>query len=326
MKNFINYCVENDLSYNEKVLLDKFVNQEKSATIDRIFGKQRVKEVPFDADKIINSIMKVITEDHEFNLVQKIWHEKTGGNITVADLVHGSIQEPCVFEGRKIQKGSKLVRTLDKVIGDDLESLKYGNRLFILIDKALNTAASFRRCKLYMSIDPIDYVSMSDPDNGWTSCYAPGGLAKGSPLALLRNRTSVLFYLSPHQASRGKYSFPIKRWRAMGFLDEKYFTLGVHYPFDDSYLTEHIVNYINVFCDFEPGYVEHTFEDIDSDLKREGKVFVSQTKGGETLKVNHPNRAICTECGEEFDNNFGCNVNCLKCYRSLGGVYEEYKD
>lgn len=93
--------------------------------------------------------------------------------------------------------------------------------------------------KAVISIDPIDYITMSSNNSGWRSCHRlNGGEYRTGPLAYLRDGASVICYVESSKPciirdrNRVEYEHSNKVWRQLAMVNpEANFSMQErHYP------------------------------------------------------------------------------------------------
>lgn len=92
-----------------------------------------------------------------------------------------------------------------------------------------------------MSIHPIDYLTLSHNNSGWSSCLSwDGGMYAGGTLEALNSNMCVVCYLLNESKSfttiQNKYPIPNKAWRCMFFVHKNIILSGNPYPFDNKQL------------------------------------------------------------------------------------------
>lgn len=97
--------------------------------------------------------------------------------------------------------------------------------------------------KIHISIDPIDYLTVSINNSGWRSCHNFfDGEWRNAGLSLLFDKTSLVSYVSDkkvHYPQRYEFDWNSKSWRQMIYMSEHSSSIvfSRQYPFDsDSYI------------------------------------------------------------------------------------------
>lgn len=215
-------------------------------------GKMRIK-VPVRARRngdtasmrrdIANASLCVVADFVDF--MYGIEYTKRAGQGTVWDAMGlfsaESVMDGCVCknmlfadgdESLYIPKGTKVMRAIRKV----MEFYQYGNmeafKRFRDQVSAILTTKNLD-AELVLSIHPIDYLSMSDNDNGWGTCTSVvghGTCASGA-IEMMNSPTAVVCYVE----SKEQYmpGVPDKSWRMLCFADAENGVVlgGRQYPY-----------------------------------------------------------------------------------------------
>lgn len=103
---------------------------------------------------------------------------------------------------------------------------------------------------LCLSIHPLDYMTMSDNDCGWSSCmswYDHGDYRQGT-VEMMNSPSVVVAYLKSSTDykinSYNDYSWNSKRWRELFIVDEGFITGIKGYPYWNTDLEKNAVNWI----------------------------------------------------------------------------------
>lgn len=105
---------------------------------------------------------------------------------------------------------------------------------------------------LSVSIHPFDYMTMSDPDNGWTSCMRwdcddPGEYHAGT-LEMLASPCVVVAYLeSKSTINPGgiNYEWNKKKWRELFIVDKNFISSIKGYPYYNTTLEDNVFSMLN---------------------------------------------------------------------------------
>lgn len=137
-----------------------------------------------------------------------------------------------------IKNGMRTIRTIQKVIKAtkyphlDLFE-KWCNKVnFINTNAQLNT-------KLTLSINPIDFISMSDNTCNWTSCmsWRNDGCYHAGTLEMMNSNVAIVAYLegpqtfSIYDAEGEQFIIPNKSWRSLFYVHKKIILAGKAYPY-----------------------------------------------------------------------------------------------
>lgn len=122
---------------------------------------------------------------------------------------------------------------------------------------------------LCLSIHPLDYLTMSDNENGWDSCmnWRNAGCWRIGTVEMMNSPAVVVAYLKSHKEMRFfDYEWNSKKWRNL-FIVDKNFIAGIKgYPYQDTYLDETCIDMLMDLAEKNLGYsychdiVEHYFD------------------------------------------------------------------
>lgn len=140
-------------------------------------------------------------------------------------------------KGKKINKGMKISKALkffteDKTILDEMQT-----KISRLIQEAKFTGT------MVMSVDPLDFLSVSDNAHNWRSCHALNGEYRSGNLSyMLDSHTFVCYVKSEKDTEIPHFPFKwnSKKWRVLMFArsDLKLFMAGKQYPFENKELLD----------------------------------------------------------------------------------------
>lgn len=148
-------------------------------------------------------------------------------------------------DGIKVPLGMKLSKSF-KLFIDDTWSLNYAQTKY---SQAINNDGL--NGDLCLSIHPLDYLSISQNNNGWRSCQSLDGEYASGTLSLMNDKVTIVAYLaSPdkHKIFHGQSSplWNSKKWRMLVHIDKtrNRVMFSKHYPFLCSELEDEVVEMI----------------------------------------------------------------------------------
>lgn len=138
------------------------------------------------------------------------------------------------FDDKRVREGMKLTKLISM----------YGNKdLDMEVSKIYQDNG---KGNIYISIDPIDYLTVSINKSGWASCHNFfNGCFKNAGLSYMIDETSLVAYRSETQnIYNGKFPFEwnSKRWRQMVYVSKKSSIMAFsrQYPNENSTLAKEI--------------------------------------------------------------------------------------
>ena len=157
----------------------------------------------------------------------------------------------------KVTRGAKLMRLLGKIckelgMEEDFEKFRIAHSL-ILNQKALKGT-------LCLSIHPLDYITMSDNANGWTSCmsWEDDGDYRMGTVEMMNSPVAVVAYLKSHdkELKWDDQKWNSKLWRTLIVANDQAIISIKGYPYQSETLTGECVDWlkelltVNCGCNF----------------------------------------------------------------------------
>lgn len=136
-------------------------------------------------------------------------------------------------DGTKIPAGMKLLRAFKYFFQEKEELNKVQDLMNVLISQAKFTGY------LHISVDPLDYLSVSENNYGWRSCHALDGDYAAGNLEYMMDKHTLVCYIDDNTQVQ-LHNFPEgikwnnKKWRMLLFSSEDGCTVfaGRQYPFN----------------------------------------------------------------------------------------------
>lgn len=184
-------------------------------------------------------------------------------NKTTEEMSYRIINQKGYEEMVRIPQGMKITRALKFfTLGDD----KLLNMLQTKYSQIINTSVITGR--MCVSVDPMDFLTMSVNNNNWRSCMALDGEYAAGALSYAVDKHTFMVYLKSDKEDENLKGVPSdvkwnsKKWRCLMYFDEEYETIisTKQYPFTSSKLMEEAIEMIKeVF-----GLENWTYKTIDS--------------------------------------------------------------
>lgn len=205
-----------DRGIDVKQYLDKWVRNKKDLFV--MFGEQLTlsQEVEYDITTNENACLSLI---HQFSVKEFSSKEFALAKVLLQSLSVREVKENILdcdhnILGISLRRGERVSRALGRLIlnGDAKQRDKLQTKYSMLIQ-------SFSaKGRAVLSIDPIDYITMSENDSGWSSCHALDGCYRAGTLAYLQDKSTCISYVaSSHNAvvnvNGERKEFTNKTWR-----------------------------------------------------------------------------------------------------------------
>lgn len=241
----------------------------------------------------------------------------------------------------KINKGCKIVRMLGKIA--EVYNIEGYEEFRIAHSICTNTKKV--QGNLCLSIHPLDYMTMSDNENNWSSCMSwrrVGDYRMGT-VEMMNSDCVVVAYVETNNKKLkidNEHFWNSKIWREL-FIVRPELILGVKpYPYEHNELESTALNLLKDFAEKTLGWGnwydgirevsnnennefdgDEKFIEIDSqymynDIYDYRKAYVSKDMPAEFV-MNYSGRPICIICGDYIDNDSpdGENAHYLSCER-----------
>ncbi len=243
----------------------------------------------------------------------------------------------------KIQKGTKVMRKLNLWTDDKSVIHSLQNQYSQLMNDKIVKGT------LCLSIHPNDYLTVSENNCGWGSCFCLDGEYRASLGALMASPNTMVAYLKSKddmELSNG-YKWNSKKFRTLvSFADSGDFLhVGNGYPFTSESLNEAVVEMVNEKLDLDFGLQNHyesrligieTPDNMYNDaydfrginLFIRNGVDISNPPENDVMEVIEiANTYVCFSCGHFNDFHRGDSLNCADCdYVNYCEYCESYED
>ena len=204
--------------------------------------------------------------------------------------------------------------------------------------------------ELEISIDPMEMLTASMNNSGWTSCYSVSGCNSGAPAALMNSDTTFIAYVktkNPYpfypddlkDADNEKNYCANKKIRAWVYADKDNLIIGKNYPYSNESFKKAIVDFINEITNNyyeDSSYLEDEYTvkvtSVYDDGIMEGVHRRDADKDNVSNTIIANDVAICPICGEEYTcesvGNYDLPLICQSClgYKRCACCEELYRE
>lgn len=253
-------------------------------------------------------------------------------------------EDTSIVHGVKIQKGAKVIRTLKKVLEsfNDEEGLamfeEFRNAHSLVLNQKKLTG------ELCLSIHPMDFMTMSDNDEGWDSCMSWTGCGdyRQGTVEMMNSPYVVIGYLhnpeEPMNVAYGKWNS--KKWRCLYIVSKDIIIQVREYPYCNDGLNGECLKWLKTLCEdygewkyedtrciynaSRSHYLQHGEDNIHmnfgtghmySDFRYEHECYLRPNPPA-FINMNYSGVSECMCCGATMD--LGVSNNALVC-RSCNG-------
>ena len=219
--------------FGDNFIISKKVKIEKpySMLADEFFANKKIMDFQsklyraFDNDPTLSNADR--WDLYSVARVDTLIHNKID-NIDVNSLSIGDV---------KIQRGMKAIRAIEKLVDHYNLSKDVFEEFRLEHSRMLNL--KYLAGELCLSIHPLDYMTMSDNDSGWSSCMKwrhNGGYRRGT-VEMMNSDCVIVAYLKANddmkliKDSDNPATWNNKKWRSLFIVRDEVITNVKHYPF-----------------------------------------------------------------------------------------------
>lgn len=297
-----------------------------------ILGDKLIVKKPFEFEE---------PEDYTIGHMTKLLRENEFainylGDFSVSDLVRNkwSYYDANIWDV-PIHTGERITRWCRKFVDNEVVNLNEQDaaELRASFEEFLNLhsqALNQRKIKgnLCLSIHPLDYLTMSDPHNGWSSCltWRKGkGECKQGTIEMMNSPYVVVAYLEaaePMRLFKGTdFMWNQKKWRQLFIVEKDNVIMGIKgYPYENDSLTTEALTWLQglvkkagskhewndiekiSYLDFEMRLsTDRMYNDIG--YTSDESHYISVVKDGISIKnLCYSGVSECAMCGGTFQN------------------------
>ena len=337
----------------------KFWEQYKSQYLFRLFGEQLIlsKEVTYKKD--INELEDELDEalfwyeSKGYKFVQAFkqlmaqggiyqYHDYLDDLITLCALAeniyHGKSFSLPLPNGKElsVNEGCKVSRILGKIAAE--LNLPGYEEFRIAHSQVLNQKQL--KGMLYLSIHPLDYMTMSDNDCGWSSCmsWMDEGEYRRGTVEMMNSPMVVVAYLAnpKDNMNLNGFKWSNKKWRELFIINSDIITGVKGYPYQNSFLETIVCDWLrelaitNLGLEYYDKIVTyHNYRDFDFEDRTYNIRFYTDAmyndfgsrshlaylnpnaNNPKNMCFNYSGPSMCMHCGQETDNFDG--ESCMIC-------------
>lgn len=177
-------------------------------------------------------------------LISKFYQEITQAKVkrflkscSNAEVVMNCLNRNVSFENVKFRAGDKISKCIGKIL--DLYDITPAEKDSVLIKFSMLIQGVKAKGSAVLSIDPVDYITMSENNSNWESCHAMSGCFRTGPFAYLQDSSTTISYVKPKDDCVFTYgdgktlTYSNKNWRQIVLFSKelKYATQLRQYPY-----------------------------------------------------------------------------------------------
>ena len=160
----------------------------------------------------------------------------------------------------KVMKGAKASKMIGKIA--KAYSIPHFEEFRLKHSQALNQKTLHG--KLCLSIHPLDYMTMSDNDSGWSSCmsWKNNGCYRQGTVEMMNSPMVIVAYLAAKEPMKliedKDYLWSNKKWRELFIVNKNIISEVKAYPYDNHNITDECLNWLRELANKYYGYEKYT--------------------------------------------------------------------
>lgn len=222
---------------------------------------------------MINHIRREFLDKHgdKFNILIKILI----GVLSYEEILENRLQQDICILDVKLKKGWRITRCFSELEADKKELQKQQDLYSILL-QSLKVKG-----RLVLSIDPLDFITMSVSKSGWSSCHHPNNSYGTGGLAYMNDNASIIAYVETDDPmvnyvvdtetkEKTTIKMPNKIWRQIVTINEDHsYALQLkQYPNENKVFSQEVTKMIENLLMAEKGIEYHSVEERFGDYPR----------------------------------------------------------
>jgi hypothetical protein len=184
----------------------------------KIFGEKLQIRRPLEVSKSLVSVDLAVNEFVEMHCSSNINY-----SLVTLFLLHSSILTMCIrnnslthgvyFLSHKFAAGMKISKCIGKLCKNNADA-DYIQEKFSVLLESFKTNGT-----VVLSIDPMDYLTMSESASGWRSCQSLDGEYRTATLAYMMDSCTAVAYLESESfIKEPSYGVLSKMWRQLVYI------------------------------------------------------------------------------------------------------------
>ena len=256
------------------------------------FGKKLKLEKEIELDFSGNST-------YVKSLISKFYQEITQAKVkrflkscSNAEVVMNCLNRNVSFENVKFRAGDKISKCIGKIL--DLYDITPAEKDSVLIKFSMLIQSVKAKGSAVLSIDPVDYITMSENNSNWESCHSMSGCFRTGPFAYLQDSSTTISYVKPKDDCVFTYgdsktlTYSNKNWRQIVLFSKelKYATQLRQYPYTSQANQSTVASIVMNILNAKSG-LDYQIHSIDvCDMPRYFSTLHECTEEGEDLCYN----------------------------------------
>jgi len=222
---------------------------------------------------MVNHIRDEFLDKHgnKFNVLIKVLIDI----LSYEEILENRLQQDICMLDVKLKKGWRITRCFSELEADKKELQKQQD-LYSIFLQSLKVKG-----RLVLSIDPLDFITMSVSKSGWSSCHHPNNCHGTGGLAYMNDNASIIAYVETDEPmvtyvidtetkEKTTIKMPNKIWRQIVTInkDHSYALQLKQYPNDNRIFSQEVTKMIKNLLMAEKGIEYHSVEEWLGDYPR----------------------------------------------------------
>ena len=249
---------------------------------------------------MVDNIRKEFLDNHgdKFNILIRVLIQ----NLSYKEILENRLRQDIHILDVKLRKGWRITKCFSELESNKRE-LQIQQDIYSILLQSLKVKG-----RLVLSIDPLDFITMSVSKSGWSSCHHPNNCHGTGGLAYMNDNASVIAYvetddpminyvIDTETEEKITIKMPNKIWRQIVTINEDHsYALQLkQYPNSNKVFSQEVTKMMENLLMTEKGIEYHSVEDwlgdYSRDLQRnnddlEGYVFYCDYYNGNIEKYN----------------------------------------
>ena len=243
--------------------------------IFKLFGNkikvtQELGEQNMCTPSMVKHIRNEFLDKHgdKFNVLIKILIDM----LSCKEILENRLQQDICILDVKLKKGWRITRCFSELEADKKELQKQQD-LYSIFLQSLKVKG-----RLVLSIDPLDFITMSVSKSGWSSCHHPNNCYGTGGLAYMNDNASIIAYVETDEPivtyvidtetkEKTTIKMPNKIWRQIVTIskDHNYALQLKQYPNNNRVFSQEVTKMMKNLLMAEKGVEYHSVEESLSD-------------------------------------------------------------
>ena len=228
-----------NLNENSRIDIREHLNNwaKNKSHLYLVFGKKLKLEKEIELDFSGNSTYVKCLISNFYQEITQAKVKRFLKSCSNTEIIMNCLNRNTSFENVKFRAGDKISKCIGKIL--DLYDIAPAEKDSVLIKFSMLIQGVKAKGSAVLSIDPVDYITMSENNSNWESCHSMSGCFKTGPFAYLQDGSTTISYVKPKDDCVFTYgdgktlTYSNKNWRQIVLFSKelKYATQLRQYPY-----------------------------------------------------------------------------------------------